>query len=78
MKKNFALTALLAVCLTVTSCSDKNSMSEDMAAAEQSTEQASETAQAEETMAETPEITTVETKSLEDLSDYDKAVRLAA
>lgn len=78
MKKLFALTALLAVCLTVTSCGDKNSLSEDTAAAEQSTEQASEAAQSEETMTETTETTAAETKSLEDLSDYDKAVRLAA
>ncbi len=74
MKKIFALTALLAVCLTVTSCSDKNSLSEDTAATAQSTEQASETTQTEETA----EVTTSETKSLTDLSDYDKAVRLAA
>ena len=48
MKKFFALTAAMAVCLTVTSCGGNNSLPEDTSAIEQYIEQASETAQAEE------------------------------
>lgn len=78
MKKIFAFTAALAVCLTLTSCGNENSLPEDTSAIEQYIEQASETAQTEETTAETTEVTTAETTSFEDLSDYDKAIRLAA
>ncbi len=82
MKKIFVLTALLAVCLTVTSCSYKNSLPEDTAAAEQSTEQTSETMQTEDTTSVTTEkiteVTTAETTPFEELSDYDKAVKIAA
>ncbi|MDE6594695.1 MAG: hypothetical protein K2K44_01640, partial [Oscillospiraceae bacterium] len=78
MKKIFALTAALAVCLTVTSCGGNNSLPEDTSAIEQYIEQAAETAQTEETTSETTEVTTAETTPFEDLSDYDKAIRLAA
>ena len=78
MKKIFAVAVALAVCLTFTSCGKKNSLPEDTSAIEQYIEQASETTQTEETTAETTEVTTAETTPFEDLSDYDKAIRLAA
>ncbi|MDE6747328.1 MAG: hypothetical protein K2J72_11955, partial [Oscillospiraceae bacterium] len=78
MKKIFAFTAALGVCLTLTSCGRENSLPEDTSAIEQYIEQASETARTEETVAETTNVTTAETTSFEELSDYDKAIRLAA
>ncbi|MDE7303836.1 MAG: hypothetical protein K2N60_11020 [Oscillospiraceae bacterium] len=78
MKKIFAFTAALTVCLTITSCDGNNSLLEDTSAIEQYIEQASETARTEETTAETTEVTSAETTPFEDLSDYDKAIRLAA
>ena len=78
MKKIFSFTAALAVCLTLTSCERENSLPEDTSAIEQYIEQASGTAQSEETTAETTEVTTAETTPFENLSDYDKAIRLAA
>ena len=78
MRKIFALTAAMAVCLTVTSCGGNNSLPEDTSAIEQYIEQAAETAQAEVTTTVTTEETTAETTPFEDLSDYDKAIRLAA
>ena len=61
MKKIFALTAAMAVCLTVTSCGGNNSLPEDTSAIEQYIEQAAETTQTEEitTMVTTEETTTV-------------------
>ncbi|MBD5145794.1 MAG: hypothetical protein HDT21_07825 [Ruminococcus sp.] len=78
MKKIFSFTAALAICLTLTSCGRENSLPEDTSAIEQYIEQASGTAQSEETTAETTEVTTAETTPFENLSDYDKAIRLAA
>ncbi len=78
MKKIFAVTAELALCLALTSCGGNNSLPEDTSAIEQYIEQAAETARTEETTEETTEDTTAETVPFEDLSDYDKAIRLAA
>lgn len=78
MKKIFAFMAALAVCFTLTSCGKNNPLPEDTSAIEQYIERASETAQTEETTAGTTEVTTAETTPFEDLSDYDKAIRLAA
>ena len=66
MKKIFALTAALAVCLTVTSCGDKNSLPEDTSAIEQYIEQASETTQEEATTTVTTEKTTAENITTEE------------
>lgn len=62
MKKIFAVTAALAVCLTVTSCGEKNSLPEDTSAIEQYIEQAAETTQAEVTTTSETTVTTAAEK----------------
>lgn len=66
MKKIFAITAAMAVCLTVTSCGGNNSLPEDTSAIEQYIEQNSETAQAEVTTIITTEKTTAENTTTEE------------
>lgn len=74
MKKILAVTAAISVCLTASSCTESNSLPEDTSAIEQYIAEASETMETESTTS----VTTEETTSFEDLSDYDKAIRLAA
>ena len=64
MKRIFALTAALAVCLTATSCGGNNSLPEDTSAIEQYIERASETDQAEVTTTSETTVTTVETTTV--------------
>lgn len=77
MKKILAVTAAISVCLTASSCTERNSLPEDTSAIEQYIAEASETMETKETEA-AASVTTEETTSFEDLSDYDKAIRLAA
>lgn len=74
MKKILAVTAAISVCLTASSCTESNSLPEDTSAIEQYIAEVSEAMETESTTS----ATTVETTSFEDLSDYDKAIRLAA
>ena len=78
MKKFFVSAVALVLCLTVSSCGERNTLPEDTSAIEQYIAEVSETMRTEKTTTETAEVTTAETAPFEDLSDYDKAIRLAA
>lgn len=74
MKKNFALTAAMAVCLTVTSCGDKKSLPEDTSAIEQYIEQALETTQTETAQEEAATTVTTEKTTAENTATEETTV----